>query len=107
MASESSSISVTSQNHGDSSQTKNLVNMKENEQGQSSKSDSNMPIEFVKLSKEDSVDGSKVKDHNFFSPIQVGGSWSDSFNRTMKRKKRKPLERRTPIQRRLIDATFA
>ncbi|XP_058755010.1 zinc finger protein GIS3-like [Vicia villosa] len=73
MASESSSISVTSQNHGDSSK-------KEIEQGQSSKSDSNMPIDFVKLSKDDSVDGSKVQAHNFFSHIQVGGSSSHSPN---------------------------
>ncbi|XP_058755000.1 uncharacterized protein LOC131628149 [Vicia villosa] len=76
MASESSSLSVTSQNHGDSSETKNMVDKKELKQGQSSNSDSNMPIDFVKLLKEDSIDGSKVQEHNFFSPIQVGGSSS-------------------------------
>ncbi|XP_058784788.1 uncharacterized protein LOC131659646 [Vicia villosa] len=89
MASESSSISVTSQNHGNSSKTKNLVDMMENEQGQSSKSDSNMPIDFVKLSKEDSVDASKVQEHNFFSPIQVGGSSSHSPNADNEKKKEK------------------
>ncbi|XP_058784786.1 uncharacterized protein LOC131659644 [Vicia villosa] len=88
MASESSSISVTSQNHGDSSKTKNVVD-KEIEQGQSSKSDSNMPIDFMKLSKEDSVDASTVQEHNFFSPIQVRRSWSDSPKADDEKKKEK------------------
>ncbi|XP_058784784.1 zinc finger protein GIS3-like [Vicia villosa] len=93
MASESSSLSVTSQNHGDSSKTINVVvDKKEIEQDQSSKSDSNMHIDFVKLSKEDSVDGSKVQTHNFFSHIQVGGSSSHSPNTDNEKKDEKTTE---------------
>ncbi|XP_058784785.1 uncharacterized protein LOC131659643 [Vicia villosa] len=92
MASESSSPSVTSQNHGDSSETKNMVDKKEIEQGQSSKSNSNMPINFVKLSKEASVDGSKVQAHNLFSHIQVGGSSSHSPNTDNEKKGEKTIE---------------
>ncbi|XP_058754999.1 uncharacterized protein LOC131628148 [Vicia villosa] len=92
MASESSSLSVTSNNHVDSSKPKNVVHKEENEQGQSSKSNSNMPIDFVKLSKEDSVDGSKVQEHNFFNPIQVGGSSSDPPNTDNEKKGEKTID---------------
>ncbi|PNX84017.1 zinc finger protein [Trifolium pratense] len=73
MASKSSS-NITSQDQGDSSHTKNVWNKKENEQDQSSNSNSNKSIDFVKLSKEDSIFRSKVHEYEFFSPIQVGSS---------------------------------
>ncbi|KAK2396063.1 zinc finger protein [Trifolium repens] len=71
MASESSSISVTSQDQGDSN-SKKVVVTKEIEQDQSSNSKN--PVDFVKLSKDDLVPMSNVQEHNFFSPIQVGSS---------------------------------
>ncbi|XP_050877730.1 zinc finger protein 1-like [Lathyrus oleraceus] len=76
MVSESSSISITSQDHGDSFNIIKVVNEKEkeNEQDQSSNSDSKASIDFMKLLKEDLVDGSKVQEHNYFNPIQVGSS---------------------------------
>ncbi|WJX46344.1 hypothetical protein P8452_33157 [Trifolium repens] len=73
MASESSSISATSQDHGDSN-SKKVVVTKEIEQDQSSNSTSKNPVDFVKLSKDDSVPMSNVQEHNFFSPVQVGSS---------------------------------
>ncbi|WJX36593.1 hypothetical protein P8452_24452 [Trifolium repens] len=72
MASESSSISATSQDQGDSNSKK--VVTKEIEQDQSSNSNSKNPVDFVKLLKDDSVPMSNVQEHNFFSPIQVGSS---------------------------------
>ena len=74
MASESSSISVTSQDQGDSSDSKKVMNMKEKEieQVQTSNSKSDKPIDFLKLSKDSSV--SKVQEHNFFGPIRTGSS---------------------------------
>ncbi|XP_058782561.1 zinc finger protein ZAT5-like [Vicia villosa] len=78
MASESSSLSVTSNNHVDSSKPKNVVDKKEND--------------FVKISKEDSVDGSKVQEHNFFSPIQVGGSSYHSPHTDNEKKDEKTIE---------------
>jgi hypothetical protein len=71
MASESSSISATSQDQGDSN-SKKVVVTKEIEQDQSSNSKN--PVDFVKLSKDDLVPMSNVQEHNFFSPIQVGSS---------------------------------
>ncbi|XP_058785043.1 uncharacterized protein LOC131659951 [Vicia villosa] len=73
MTSESSSISITSQDQGDSSRSKTVVNM-EVEQDRSSNSNSNNLIDFVKLSKDDSVPGLKVQEHDFFNLIQVGSS---------------------------------
>ncbi|WJX28702.1 hypothetical protein P8452_17386 [Trifolium repens] len=73
MASESSSISVTSQDQGDSN-SKKVVVTKEIKQDQSSNSNSKNPVDFVKLSKDDLVPMSNVQEHNFFSPIQVGSS---------------------------------
>ncbi|KAK2437021.1 zinc finger protein [Trifolium repens] len=73
MASESSSISATSQDQGDSN-SKKVVVTKEIEQDQSSNSTSKNPVDFVKLSKDDSVPMSNVQEHNFFSPVQVGSS---------------------------------
>jgi hypothetical protein len=73
MASESSSISATSQDQGDSN-SKKVVVTKEIEQDQSSNSNSKNPVDFVKLLKDDSVPMSNVQEHNFFSPIQVGSS---------------------------------
>jgi len=74
MVSESSSISSTSRDRGDSSHSKKRMNMKEIEQIQSSNSKLDKPIDFMKLSKEDSVPVSKVQEHNFFGPIQIGSS---------------------------------
>ncbi|CAI8596085.1 unnamed protein product [Vicia faba] len=74
MESESSSISVTSQDHGDSFKTKNVVDKKENEQGQYSKSDSSAP--------------------NIFSLIQVGGSSCDSPNTNNEKKDEKTTEQK-------------
>ncbi|CAJ2638707.1 zinc finger protein GIS-like [Trifolium pratense] len=74
MASESSSISATSQDRGDSSNSKKVVVTKEIEQDQSSNSNSKNPVDFVKLLKDDSVPMANVQEHNFFSPIQVGSS---------------------------------
>ncbi|KAL5078134.1 hypothetical protein RYX36_017118 [Vicia faba] len=105
MASESSSISSTSQDHGDSSKTKNVVDKKENEQGQSSKSDSNVLIDFLKLSKEDSVDRSKVQEHNVFSPIQVGDSSSDSPN-TNEKKDEKTTEEKNSESKTTYSCNF-
>ncbi|GAU38269.1 hypothetical protein TSUD_119490 [Trifolium subterraneum] len=48
--------------------------MKDNEHDQSSGSDSNKLIDFVKLLKDDLVCGSKVQEYDFFSPIQNGSS---------------------------------
>ncbi|KEH32951.1 putative transcription factor C2H2 family [Medicago truncatula] len=76
MASESSSISVTSQDQGDSSHSKKEVNMKEIEQVQTSNSKSDKPIDFLKLSNDNSVSVSKMQEHNFFGPIRVGSSSS-------------------------------
>ncbi|WJX61950.1 hypothetical protein P8452_46997 [Trifolium repens] len=73
MASESSSISATSQDQEDSNSKKVAVT-KEIEQDQSSNSNSKNPVDFVKLSKDDPVPMSNVQEHNFFSPIQVGSS---------------------------------
>ncbi|PNX56729.1 zinc finger protein [Trifolium pratense] len=68
MASESSNSSSTSQ-HPD-----------ENKQNQLPDSDSNKSsIDFVNLSKDDLDRGSKVQEHNFFSPDQVGSSSSAKF----------------------------
>ncbi|CAL5201590.1 unnamed protein product [Lathyrus oleraceus] len=76
MVSESSSISITSQDHGDSFHIKKVVDVKEkeNEQDQNSNLDSKTPINSRKLLKEDLVDGSKMQEHGFFNPIQVGSS---------------------------------
>ncbi|XP_045829125.1 zinc finger protein GIS-like [Trifolium pratense] len=75
MASKSSSISATSQDQGDSSNSKKVAIMKEIRQDQPSNSNSNKPIDVVKLSKEDSVAGSKVQERDFIGgPIQVGSS---------------------------------
>ncbi|GAU23207.1 hypothetical protein TSUD_172350 [Trifolium subterraneum] len=63
MASQSSSNTSTSQ-HQDV-----------NKQNQHPNSESNK-IDFVKLSKDDLVRGSKVQEHNFLNPIQVGSSSS-------------------------------
>ncbi|KAK2439954.1 zinc finger protein [Trifolium repens] len=73
MASESSSMSATSQDQGDSN-SKKVVVTKEIEQDQSSNTNSKNPVNFVKLSKDDSVPMLNVQEHNFFSPIQVGSS---------------------------------
>ncbi|XP_050877870.1 uncharacterized protein LOC127081686 [Lathyrus oleraceus] len=73
MTSESSSISITSQDQGDSSHSKNVVNM-EVEQDRSSNSNSNNLIDFVMLSKEDSVPLLKVQEHDFFNLTQVASS---------------------------------
>ncbi|CAJ2669486.1 unnamed protein product [Trifolium pratense] len=68
MASESSNSSSTSQ-HPD-----------ENKQNQLPDSDSNKSsIDFVNLSKDDLDRESKVQEHNFFSPVQVGSSSSAKF----------------------------
>ncbi|GAU16446.1 hypothetical protein TSUD_117950 [Trifolium subterraneum] len=80
MASESSSISATSQNRVDSSNSKKVAVTKEIEQDQSSNSNSKNPVDFVKLMKDDSVPMSNVQEHNFFSPIQVGSSSRFSIN---------------------------
>ncbi|KAL5078305.1 hypothetical protein RYX36_017289 [Vicia faba] len=73
MTSESSSISITSQDQGDSSHSKNAVSMKI-EQDRSSNSNSNNLIDFVKLPKDDFVPGLKVQEHDFFNLIQTGSS---------------------------------
>ncbi|CAL5201354.1 unnamed protein product [Lathyrus oleraceus] len=73
MTSESSSISITSQDQGDSSHSKNVVNM-EVEQDRSSNSNSNNLIDFVMLSKEDSIPLLKVQEHDFFNLTQVASS---------------------------------
>jgi len=69
MASKSFSISATSQDEGDSSHTKERVNMKANED-QLSKSNSSKSVGSVKLSKDDVV-----------SPIEVGSTSSFAINR--------------------------
>jgi hypothetical protein len=61
MASQSSSSSSTSQ-HQDA-----------NKQNQHPNSNSNN-LDFIKLSKDDLVHGSNLKEYNFFGPIQVGSS---------------------------------
>jgi hypothetical protein len=66
MASRASSIFATAQDQGDSSHTKKAGNMKKIEQDPSSNSDSNKPIDSVKLSKDDSIRRSKVPKHGFF-----------------------------------------
>jgi hypothetical protein len=71
MASKSSSISSTSQDQGDSFHTIEVVNTKENED-QPSNANADNCIDFVKLSDNDSVRGSKVQELELFSPIQVG-----------------------------------
>jgi len=48
--------------------------MKELEQDPSSNSNFNKPVDFVKLSKEDSIHRSKVPEHKSFSTMQVGSS---------------------------------
>ncbi|KAL5078133.1 hypothetical protein RYX36_017117 [Vicia faba] len=106
MESESSSLSVTSQDHGDSSKTKNVLNKKKNEQGQSSKSNSKAPIDFVKISKEDSVDGSKVQQHNGFSPIYVVGSSSNSPNNNKEKKDEKTSEEKNLESKKSYSCNF-
>ncbi|XP_004499809.1 uncharacterized protein [Cicer arietinum] len=88
MASESSSISATSQDEGDSSQTEKVEDTKENkdlkpQQDQPSNSNQNKHLDFVKLSKDDSVHVSNVQEHNFFNPIRVGSSscWPNNNDR--------------------------
>ena len=74
MASESSSISSTSRDRGECSHSKEVVNMMGIEQIQSSNSKPDKTIDFMKLSKDDLVPVSKVQEHNFFGPIQIGSS---------------------------------
>ena len=63
--------------------------MKKTEQDPSSNSNSNKPIDCVKLSKDDSIHGSKVPKHGFFSNIQVGSSYCFSKNKEEKSEKNK------------------
>jgi len=71
MASKSSSISPTSQDQCDSFHTIEVVNTKENED-QPSNANVNNCIDFVKLSNNDSIRGSKMQELELFSVIQVG-----------------------------------
>ncbi|CAK8564912.1 unnamed protein product [Lathyrus sativus] len=73
MTSESSSVSITSHDQGDSSHLKNVVNM-EVEQDRSSNSNSNNLIDFVMLSKEDPAPVLKIQEHDFLNLTQVGSS---------------------------------
>jgi len=75
MASQSSRVSTTSEDQGDSFNSKKEVVMKEIEHDQPSNSNLNKSIDFVKLSKDDSVLGSEVQEHNFFGPIQGSSSY--------------------------------
>jgi len=61
--------------------------MKKIEQDPSSNSNSNKPIDSVKVSKDDSIRGSKVPKHGFFSNIQVGSSSCFSKNKEEKSEK--------------------
>jgi len=85
MASKSFSISATSQDEGDSSHTKEGVNMKSNEEGkdQPSKSNSSKSVGSVKLSKDDVV-----------SPIQVGSASSFANNNNEGKDEKKNEEKK-------------
>ncbi|CAL5191262.1 unnamed protein product [Lathyrus oleraceus] len=74
MASESSSFSATSQDQSDSSHLKKVVKTKEIEQDQSSNTNSNNLISFVKLLKEDFVSESNLLEYDFFNPTQINSS---------------------------------
>ena len=74
MASQSSSVSATSQDQGDSSNSKKMMIVKEIEHDQPSNSNPNKFFDFVKLSKDDSVLRSEVQEHDFFGTFQVGSS---------------------------------
>jgi len=73
MASQSSRVSATSEDQGDSFNSKTEVIMKDIEYDQPS--NLNKSIDFVKLSKDDSVLGSEVQEHNFFGPSHGSSSY--------------------------------
>jgi len=76
MASKSTTLSATSQDQDDSSShTKEVVNMKENED-QAANSNSNKATDFVKLPQDDSVSKFKMHEGSLFRPYQSGSSSS-------------------------------
>ncbi|KEH21929.1 putative transcription factor C2H2 family [Medicago truncatula] len=76
MASKSSTLSATSQDQDDSSShTKEIVNMKENED-QAANSNSIKATDFVKLPRDDSVSKLKMHEGSAFRPYQSGSSSS-------------------------------
>ncbi|CAK8564983.1 unnamed protein product [Lathyrus sativus] len=99
MASESSSISITSQDHGVSFNSKKVVDEKEKK---TPNSDSKAPIDFMKVLKEDSVDRSNAHEYDFFIP----GSSSVSPNIDNKKKDEKITEEKNTESKTLYSCNF-